>query len=240
MGKPMNCVTTPKNIVTQGDANTPKTAASPPPPPKGGVGGGSAPHLVGEVVTQIQPNEKGDYMAKDITTTADQLEKAERETPRLKFEFGEDKKLDIAVHGDYARLFNEPVGKDVIVGLIHHISVQGSYGKTFDEEAANFALAFVDSMQPADAAEAVLLTQMAATHQAMMMMTRRLNHVQTLQQQDSAERAVNKLGRTFAAQMETLKRYRSKGQQVVRVERVMVAEGGQAIVGNVETGGRGR
>ena len=179
-------------------------------------------------------------MAKDITTTADQLEQAERSTPRLEFEFGEDKKLDIAVHGDYARLFTEPVGKDVIVGLIHQISVQGSHGKTFDEEAANFVLAFVDSMQPADAAEAVLLTQMAATHQAMMMMTRRLNHVQTLQQQDSAERAVNKLGRTFAAQMETLKRYRSKGQQVVRVERVMVAEGGQAIVGNVETGGRGR
>lgn len=57
MGKPMICVTTPKNIVTQGDANTPKTAASPPPPPKGGVGGGSAPHLVAEVVTQNQPNE---------------------------------------------------------------------------------------------------------------------------------------------------------------------------------------
>ena len=134
----------------------------------------------------------------------------------------------------------EPVGKDVIVGLIHQISVQGSHGKTFDEEAANFVLAFVDSMQPADAAEAVLLTQMAATHQAMMMMTRRLNRVQTLPQQESAERAVNKLGRTFATQMDTLKRYRSKGQQVVRVERVMVAEGGQAIVGNVETGGRGR
>lgn len=179
-------------------------------------------------------------MAKHITTTADQLEQVERKTPRLKFEFGDNKKLEIGVHGDYSRLFNEPVGKDVITGLIHHIAVQGSYGKTFDEDAANFALAFVDSMQPADAAEAVLLTQMAATHQAMMMMTRRLNHVQTLPQQDSAERAVNKLGRTFAAQMDTLKRYRSKGQQVVRVERVMVAEGGQAIVGNVDTGGRGR
>ena len=39
--------------------------------------------------------------------------------------------------------------------------------------------------------------------------------------------------------METLKRYRSKGQQVVRVERVTVEDGGQAIVGAVETGGRG-
>ena len=33
--------------------------------------------------------------------------------------------------------------------------------------------------------------------------------------------------------MEALKRYRSEGQQTVRVERVTVSEGGQAIVGAV-------
>ena len=179
-------------------------------------------------------------MANDITNNADHSELDERKAPRLKFEFGDNNKLDIRVYGDYSRLTSEPLGKAVIVGLIHHISVQGSYGKTFDEAAANFALAFVDSMKPSDAVEAVLLTQMAATHQAMMMMTRRLNQVQTLPQQESAERAVNKLGRTFASQVDALKRYRSKGQQVVRAERVTVAEGGQVIVGNVETGGRGR
>ena len=37
--------------------------------------------------------------------------------------------------------------------------------------------------------------------------------------------------------METLKRYRSTAQQTVKVEHVHVHEGGQAIVGNVETGG---
>ena len=47
------------------------------------------------------------------------------------------------------------------------------------------------------------------------------------------------LVRSYAAQMETLKRYRSKGQQVVRVERVTVADGGQAIVGNVNQRGAG-
>ena len=41
--------------------------------------------------------------------------------------------------------------------------------------------------------------------------------------------------RTFATQMETLKRYRTGGQQTVKVEHVHVHEGGQAIVGNVET-----
>ena len=61
----------------------------------------------------------------------------------------------------------------------------------------------------------------------------------TLAQQDAAERALNKTARTFAAQMDSLKRYRSKGQQLVRVERVTVEDGGQAIVENVGTGGRG-
>lgn len=82
--------------------------------------------------------------------------------------------------------------------------------------------------------------QMATTHQAAMMMARRLNRVDNTQQPDSAERALNKTARNFAAQMDTLKRYRSKGQQTVRVERVTVEPGAQAVVGNVNHGGRGR
>ena len=62
----------------------------------------------------------------------------------------------------------------------------------------------------------MLATQMAAVHQSTMMMARRLNHVETIPQQDAAERALNKLARTFATQVQTLKKYRSKGEQVVR------------------------
>jgi hypothetical protein len=45
----------------------------------------------------------------------------------------------------------------------------------------------------------------------------------------------NKLARTFAAQVEALKRYRSGGEQKMTVQHVHVADGGQAIVGNVST-----
>ena len=72
-----------------------------------------------------------------------------------------------------------------------------------------------------------------------MTLARTLNHIENIPQQDSAERAFNKLARTFAAQMEALKRYRSAGQQTVRVEHVTVTEGGRAIVGNVSYGGSG-
>ena len=82
-----------------------------------------------------------------------------------------------------------------------------------------------------DELETLLAVQMGAIHQATMMMARRLNHVETIPQQDAAERALNKLARTYAMQMEALKRYRTGGQQKVTVEHVKVNAGGQAIVG---------
>ena len=47
----------------------------------------------------------------------------------------------------------------------------------------------------------MLAAQMAAVHMASMTFARRLAHVETIQQQDSASNAFNKLTRTFAAQM---------------------------------------
>jgi hypothetical protein len=99
-------------------------------------------------------------------------------------------------------------------------------------------LSIVKGIEPRDQVETMLAAQMAATHNATMTFARRLNHVDNIAQQDSAERAFNKLARTFALQMEALKRYRSAGQQTVRVEHVTVNEGGQAIVGNLAHGGR--
>jgi len=68
---------------------------------------------------------------------------------------------------------------------------------------------------------------------ATMMIAGRLANVEHIEQHDSAERALNKLYRTFTTQMEALKRYRTGGEQKVTVQHVSVAEGGQAIVGNV-------
>ena len=69
---------------------------------------------------------------------------------------------------------------------------------------------------------------------------RRVAHVESIPQQDSAERVFNKLTRTFAAQMSALKEYRSKDEQKMTVQQVHVAEGGQAIVGNVSATPEGR
>ncbi|WP_216595422.1 hypothetical protein, partial [Aestuariivita boseongensis] len=84
-----------------------------------------------------------------------------------------------------------------------------------------------------------LAAQMAVTHTCAMDASRRYHWGSTLAHKDSAERAFTKLTRTFTTQMEALKKNRAKAQQVVRVERVNVESGGQAIVGDVTTQGRG-
>ena len=86
-----------------------------------------------------------------------------------------------------------------------------------------------------DQVEAMLAAQMAAVHMAAMTFARRLANVETIPQQDSAQTAFNKLARTFAAQVEALKRYRSGGEQKMTVQHVHIAEGGQAILGNVSS-----
>lgn len=123
--------------------------------------------------------------------------------------------------------------------VVKQIATIGSYGNRVDQDNSNFLLSVVRAVQPRDGLETLLAMQMGAIHSATMMMARRLNHVENLPQQDAAERALNKLARTYAAQMEALKRYRSKGEQRVIVERVTVNKGGQAIVGAVSHGGEG-
>jgi hypothetical protein len=128
---------------------------------------------------------------------------------------------------------------DFLEGFIKQLVDVGSQGSVVDESGANFMLAVVEGVEPRDQIEAMLAAQMAAVHMATMTFARRLAHVDNIPQQDSAQNAFNKLARTFAAQVEALKRYRSGGEQKMTVQHVHVAEGGQAIVGNVNAPAEG-
>ncbi len=123
---------------------------------------------------------------------------------------------------------------DGIVGELMNASTRG---REPEVGKLNYMLSIVSGIEPRDQIETMLAAQMAAVHMQMMTFTRRLNHVDNIPQQDSAERAFNKLARTFTTQMEALNKYRGKGQQKMTVEHVHVHEGGQAIVGNVQGGG---
>lgn len=127
---------------------------------------------------------------------------------------------------------------DFAEGLLKQLINVGSKGAKIDEKGTAFVTAVVAGIEPRDQVEAMLAAQMAAVHNATMTFARRLAHVDNIQQQDSASRAFNQLARTFTAQVEALKRYRTGGQQHVTVKHVTVNDGGQAVVGNVSHGGQ--
>lgn len=102
----------------------------------------------------------------------------------------------------------------------------------------NAALAVVAGISPSSEVEAMLAIQMYATHEAAMAMLTRV-HTGAGEQSVSAANLATKLSRTYVAQIEALGRLRRGGEQTVRVEHVHVHAGGQAIVGNVATGGGG-
>jgi hypothetical protein len=124
-----------------------------------------------------------------------------------------------------------------VSGLLGQLANASRTGAAITSSELDFMLTVVRGIGPRDETEALLAAQMAAIHNATMSAARRLNHAETTAQQDSTSSAFNKLARTFAAQLEALKRYRSGNEATVKTQNVTVNDGGQAIVGNVQHGG---
>ncbi len=136
----------------------------------------------------------------------------------------------------YGLLMNALATSDFrfLSGLLYYAANASPKGAETDELSVNFMLSVMQGIEPRDQLETMLAGQMAAVHRATMAAARWLAQADTIPQQDSAERALNKLARTYATQMEALKRYRAGGeQQNVTVQQVSVNQGGQAIVGHV-------
>jgi hypothetical protein len=94
-------------------------------------------------------------------------------------------------------------------------------------------------MKPRDALEGMLIAQLIASHSAAMEYYRRaMLGDQTFEGRHENLTQANKLSRTYAALTETLDHRRGKGQQRITVEHVNVHAGGQAIVGDVTSGGK--
>jgi hypothetical protein len=121
---------------------------------------------------------------------------------------------------------------DFLGALFYQLAGIGSQNGEINEDEMRFMCSVVTGIKPRDRLETMLAAQMAAVHIATMMSARRLRHADNPHKQDSAERAFNKLARTFATQMEALMRYRTGGEQKV-VQHVSISDGSQAIVGNV-------
>ncbi len=120
---------------------------------------------------------------------------------------------------------------------------QSSEGVCENSEMAKFcnhAMAILQGIKPQEEIEAMLAVQMIGVHNMAMeaMKTVMISDQYPESKQSNTNRAT-KLLRTFTAQMEALKRYRTGGQQRMTVEHIHINEGAQALVGCVSGGGAG-
>ena len=130
--------------------------------------------------------------------------------------------------------FGTPSSAFVEASLYQLIAAARLPGGGLSEIAVNASLAFIESAQPQNEMECALAIQMACAHTATMAVLSRLGSGHGPDRSVAAmASAAAKLMRAYATQVEALRRLRSGGSQVVRVEHVHVNEGGQAVIGNV-------
>jgi hypothetical protein len=128
--------------------------------------------------------------------------------------------------------------KDFADGLISQLVRLNEYNGELNYGGLNFMFSVIKGLAPRDQFEAMLAAQMVAVHVNAMTIAKELKEAQTSVERESTERSLNKLSRTFISQLESLKRYRASGPQMV--QNVSVAEGGQAIVANLSQPSAGK
>jgi len=98
------------------------------------------------------------------------------------------------------------------------------------------AVAAVVEAKPQDSLEGMAAAQLVAAHNAAMECHRRaMLQGQTFEGRKEALSQANRLSRSWATLLDALNKHRGKGQQKVTVEHVHVHEGGQAVVGTIES-----
>ncbi|MGK0437747.1 MAG: hypothetical protein ACJATK_000689 [Paracoccaceae bacterium] len=125
---------------------------------------------------------------------------------------------------------------ELLLKQVGNLTMRGGEEKP-DLKAINELLSLVGGFNPTDNVEGMLAAQMVAVHTMVMDCSQRaMLKSQTFDGKNMNLNQAVKLMRTYTTQMESLNKYRGKGQQKMTVEHVHVNEGGQAIIGNVEGG----
>ncbi|MCK1735859.1 hypothetical protein IVA79_18415 [Bradyrhizobium sp. 138] len=134
------------------------------------------------------------------------------------------------------RLMAEALGavdSDALHGILKQLMKASVILQEPDEANLAFMISMMKSIAPRDSLEAMLTAQMVSVHVATMRFACRLAFAEGIPQQEGISRALTRLARTFAAQMEALNRHRGNGERPITVQNLSVQDGGSAIVGNV-------
>ncbi|MGT2437424.1 hypothetical protein ACU4GH_18135 [Bradyrhizobium betae] len=124
------------------------------------------------------------------------------------------------------------VDRDALHGLLSQLTKASAVARRPDQGNLAFMVSTLKSIAPKDSLESMLAAQMVSIHVAAMRCACRLACTDDVQQQESLTRAMTRLSRTFAAQMEALNRHRSNGACAITVQNLSVQDGGRAVVGH--------
>jgi len=101
----------------------------------------------------------------------------------------------------------------------------------------NQAAVKMAAMEPRDPFEGQLIAQMISVHDQIMHWTKILSRSSSFEEVNGSTNVVSKLMTRYHQALELLIKYRRGGEQRVHVEHVYVQAGGQAMLGNFQTGG---
>lgn len=139
-------------------------------------------------------------------------------------------------------LAQEAFGTDddgFIQGAMAQLSQMAITSSAIDPRALDFASSALVGIAPKNTLEAMLAVQIVANHIFSMKLAGQFMMASSIERQQALVSLYTKVARTFPAQLEILHRMRHGGQQRVVVEHVTVANGGQAVFGNIGDGGVG-
>ena len=124
------------------------------------------------------------------------------------------------------------VDRDALHGLLSQLVKASAVARRPDQGNLSFMVSMLKNIAPRDSLEAMLTAQMVSIQVATMRCACRLACTDDVTQQESLTRALTRLSRTFASQMEALNRHRSNGACAITVQNLSVQDGGKAVVGH--------
>ena len=106
------------------------------------------------------------------------------------------------------------------------------------ENRVNFILAVLDSLKPKNIAESMLVVQMCLCHESSLKLFSKSFSASFDEEVERCSKMALKLCRHYNNAVETMAKIRRNGKQKMVIEHVHIEDGAQAMVGNIDQGGK--
>jgi hypothetical protein len=153
-----------------------------------------------------------------------------------------------SAHPEYPDAHNQPCDEcelylmnilgldiDFVRGFVYHLAEACTHGELVDDRKLNFVFSTIKLYKPRDPLEVMAVAQSALLFAANTKTKQDYDDAETPEQRQGPHRSLAQGVRAYTSLMGETKRYRTGGEQrlVVQYQNVSMAQGAQAIVGQV-------